>query len=183
VRRVSIVGNSGSGKTTLARALAERLDVDCVELDAMYHQPGWTPLPSEQFRARITDIAAAEHWVIDGNYSAVQDLVWARADTVVWLDLPKPVVMWQVVRRTLWRGLLRRPLWNGNRESLRNVVSRDPDRNLILWAWRHHDRYRERYRAAADDLRYADLRFIRVASRREARRLAADLGPNRDGHR
>ena len=181
MRRVSIVGNSGSGKTTLARALAERLDVGCVELDAMYHQPGWTQLPSDQFRARITDIAAAERWVIDGNYSAVQDLVWARADTVVWLDLPKPVVMWQVIRRTLWRGLLRRPLWNGNRESLKNVVSRDPDRNLILWAWRHHDRYRDRYRAAAVDLRYADLRFIRVASRREASRLVTDLSPRRDG--
>ena len=103
MRRVSIVGNSGSGKTTLARALAERLDVDCVELDAMYHQAGWTPLPSDQFRARLTEIAAADRWVIDGNYSAVQDLVWARADTVVWLDLPKPIVMWQVVRRTLWR--------------------------------------------------------------------------------
>lgn len=180
MRRVSIVGNSGSGKSTLARALAERLDVVHVELDAIYHQPGWTPLPIDEFRTRVTQAASGDGWVIDGNYSTTLDAVWARADTVLWLDLPKPVVMWQVLRRTVWRGLLRRPLWNGNRESLGNLFSRDPDRNLILWAWRHHDRYRERYRAAAGDPHYAALRFVRIASRREARRLVTDRSPRHD---
>jgi adenylate kinase family enzyme len=40
--RVSILGTSGSGKTTLARRLAAALDLPHLELDAVFHQPGWT---------------------------------------------------------------------------------------------------------------------------------------------
>jgi hypothetical protein len=54
-----------------------------VELDAIFHQPGWTPLPAEQFRRRVTAIASGDGWVIDGNYTAVLPLVWERADSVV----------------------------------------------------------------------------------------------------
>ena len=87
VRRVAVVGNSGSGKTSLGRELARRLAVPFVELDAIHHQPGWRPLPKDEFRRRIAAVVADDGWVIDGNYSGVQDLVWDRADTVIWFDL------------------------------------------------------------------------------------------------
>lgn len=87
VLRVSVVGNSGSGKSTLGRALAARLGVPYVELDAIFHLPAWTELPRDEFRKQVGALAAGDAWVIDGNYLAVRDLVWARADTVVWIDL------------------------------------------------------------------------------------------------
>ncbi|MGH3276493.1 MAG: topology modulation protein, partial [Streptosporangiaceae bacterium] len=86
MRRISVVGNSGSGKSTMAARLAVALAVPHLELDSVYHQPGWQPLPAGDFQARVTEFAAGEAWVIDGNYDAVQDLIWRRADTVVWLD-------------------------------------------------------------------------------------------------
>jgi adenylate kinase family enzyme len=62
-----VVGNSGSGKSTVASALAARLRVPWVELDALYHQAGWQPLPAEEFRARVAATITADGWVVDGN--------------------------------------------------------------------------------------------------------------------
>ena len=174
VRRVSVVGTSGSGKSTLARELAEILGVPHLELDAVHHQPGWAPLPTDEFRRIIAARAAAGGWVIDGNYSRVRDLVWARADTVVWLDLPKRTVMRQVVWRTLRRVALRRELWNGNRERWRNFLTWNPEQSVISWAWHKHAPDHAKYAAAAADPASAHLRFIRLASRRDIARFLDD---------
>jgi adenylate kinase family enzyme len=179
VRRVSVVGTSGSGKSTLARELAAVLGVPYLELDGLNHQPGWQPLPAEEFRQAVAVRAAEDGWVIDGNYSAVQPLVWTRADTVAWLDLPKRTVMRQIVWRTLRRVAGRQELWNGNRERWRNFFSWDPGQSVIAWAWRKHAEYRTRYAAAARDPANAHLRFVRLASREEISRFLdeARLGP------
>src|SRR5512132_1777874 len=162
MRRVSLVGVSGCGKTTIGRELAASLDVPFVELDSIFHQPGWRELPRDDFRKRVSEALTARGWVVDGNYSAVRDLVWERADTVVWLDLPRGLVMRRVVVRTVRRALTRERLWNGNREPLTNFYRMDPEKNIIRWAWVKHAGYVERYGAAMQDPAYAHLRFVRL---------------------
>ena len=180
VLRISVVGNSGSGKTTVAAALAAALGVPHLELDSVFHQPGWVPLPEEEFRRRVAEFIAAGRWVTDGNYSAVQDLIWARADTVVWLDPPRYRVMRQVIWRTLRRATLRVELWNGNRERWANLFTWVPEDSVISWAWHRHAVYRERYAAAAVDPAYAHLRFVRLRDRGEVRRFLAGARPPGD---
>jgi len=41
------------------------------------------------------------------------------------LALPRWTVMRRLLARTVRRGIVRRELWNGNRESLRNLFSTD----------------------------------------------------------
>ena len=177
MRRVSVVGNSGSGKTTLAREIAQRLQVAHLELDAVFHQPGWAELPVEQFRDRVGQFVDQEAWVIDGNYTAVRDLVWARADTVVWIDLPRRVVMMRLTRRTLGRLLLRRKLWNGNRERWTNLLSRDPDRSILAWAWTMHSSYRDRYLGATTDPGNRHLDFVVIRSDEDIAALLSRARP------
>ena len=172
MRRIAVVGAPGSGKTTVAAELARRLGLHHVELDAIFHQPNWGELPDDVFRQRVTDaLDAYDGWVTDGNYAAVQELVWARADTVVWLDLPRSVAMARVVRRSLGRVVLRRRLWNDNRERLREVVSRDPKRSIVSWTWTMHASYRHRYTAATANPTWAHLRVVRLRSPSEVRRF------------
>jgi dephospho-CoA kinase len=87
-RRIWVKGGSGSGKTTLARALAQRLGLEHVELDALHHDPGWTPAPAPVLQARVSSaLDDARGWVVDGNYDGkLGALVRDRAELVVWLD-------------------------------------------------------------------------------------------------
>ena len=171
MKRVAVVGNAGSGKSVLAARLARSLGVAHIELDAIFHLADWQDLPEDDFRARVLTEIAADGWVVDGNYAAVRELVWDRADTVVWLDLPRHLVMRRVIWRTLSRMLLRRSLWNGNRERLRNLLSTDPEKSIILWSWIKHGEYRQRYAAAMVDSRWSYVRFVRITSTHAAEQL------------
>ncbi len=103
------MGTSGAGKSTLARELAKRLAVPYVELDALMHQPGWTPRPDAEFMDEVEKATSWPGWVVDGNYMrfVIEGPVWRRADTVVWLDLPRRTVMRQLIARTVRRAVTR----------------------------------------------------------------------------
>jgi len=180
VRRVSVVGTSGAGKSTVARTLARLLGAECLELDSVYHQADWVPLPAAEYRARVAAAAGGERWVIDGNYSSVRDIVWARADTVVWLDLPRRTVMRRIIWRTLVRVFGRVELWNGNREPWRNFFPLNKE-SIIVWAWQTHASNRASYEAAMADPANAHLRFVRLRSPAAVRRFRREAVPARSG--
>jgi adenylate kinase family enzyme len=172
VRRICILASaSGSGKTTLGRALADRLGVPFHELDALHHGAGWTEATPSELCARVEPLIASDAWVIDGAYRGkISDLVLERADTVVWLDLPRRVWLPRLIARTVRRVVLRGTLWNGNRETLRGAVwGRDA---LIPFAWRTFPDRRRRYPVELG--RYT---VVRLRSTAEVRRfLASTLG-------
>ena len=166
---MSVVGSSGSGKTTVGAALAQRMGVRFVELDSLQHLEDWTSVDPDVFLRQVGEVAAGDEWVIDGNYGAVvrDGPVWRRADTVVWLDVPKRVAMWQVTKRTIGRVITRRELWNGNREKWSNIVSWDPNRSMLRWVWTTHGQVRERYERLSVHPDHSRLTFVRLRSRRE----------------
>ena len=103
-QRILILGRTGSGKTTLARELAAAIGVPHVELDALYFGPDFSTAPLSVLRDRTRAAIAGDRWVTDGNKSAVRDLVWPRADAVVWLDYPLAVSLWRLGKRARRRA-------------------------------------------------------------------------------
>jgi adenylate kinase family enzyme len=166
VERISVVGTSGSGKTTLARALARRLDLPYVELDGLFWGPDWSQSTDDEFRARVRAAAAADRWVIDGNYSIARDIVQPRADTLVWLDLPFLVVLARTARRTVTRALTGEQLWHGNTERWRRTLSRD---SLIWWVITTHRGRRKRWEEWLRRPESGHLDVVRLRSRRAVR--------------
>ena len=173
-----MVGTTGSGKTTLARALATGLGSRHVELDALFWEPQWKMADLPVFRSRVASAVAGDAWVIDGGYSAVRDLIWPRADTVVWLDYPLTVILPRLVRRIVARVQDKAELWpgTGNRETIRNAIfNRDP---LVWFAIRTHRNRRRRIREMLERPEYAHLQLHRFARPAEAERwLAAQRAP------
>ena len=179
MERVSIVGSSGAGKSTFARKLGARLGLKHVELDSLWHDPGWTNPAPDEFVRRVAAATVGSHWITDGNYSTVtiNGPIWRLADTVIVLQIPRIVVMRQVIVRTIRRAVHREELWNANREPLSNFYKWDPEKNVIRWAWTRYEAINERYREAATDPRHAHLRFIFLGSHKESEAFLHNVAP------
>lgn len=178
MRRVAVIGSSsGSGKTTFGRALAARIGVPFTELDALAWGPNWTIATTEQFLPKVQRVLETDAWVIDGNYTGrLGDVVWRRADTIVWLDIPLRVTLWRTFRRTLRRALTREVLWSGNRESFwKAFAGRD---SLFVYAVRTYRRRRRMFEARLRG--FPQVAVHRFRSTAEADRWLASLPNERE---
>lgn len=165
--RYIVVGTSGAGKSTFAAALAQACGCPYIELDALYWGPGWAAVPHEQFEARMRSATAGECWVADGNYTAVRDVLWARATHIVWLNYGRGIVFPRVLWRTLSRGLLRTRLSHGNRESLRMAFfSRD---SVLWWSYSTFARNRVKFAGLRSDPAYGHLEWTEITKPSRAR--------------
>ncbi|MCB9136513.1 MAG: adenylate kinase [Anaerolineales bacterium] len=172
-QRISVVGTTGTGKTTTAREISKRLNLLHIELDALYWAENWTGVPDEVFEARVLEAIAGDQWVVDGNYSRVRSLVWARAETVVYLDFSFGRVFWQLLRRTLRRSFTKEELWHGNRETIKNsMFSQD---SIMVWMLTTYHRRRRQYTARFQQPEYAHLRVVHLKTPKERDAWLASL--------
>jgi energy-coupling factor transporter ATP-binding protein EcfA2 len=172
-QRILILGKTGSGKTTLARELAAAIGVHHVELDALYFRPDFSTAPLSVLRERTSAAMAGDRWVTDGNKSAVRDLVWPRADTVVWLDYPWAVSFWRLGKRALWRTsvLKAQAAERGGTAGLPRQLL--PAAKGVLTALRSHMGQRREYLRLFAEQENQHLAVVRLQSPRATRRWLA----------
>ena len=140
-KRIVVIGTTSSGKSKLAAQLAERLDMDFIELDALHWEPDWQEAPLEVFRARVEKaLRQAERWVVAGNYHVVRDLVWPKAELVIWLDYSLWRIFWQLTRRTFSRWWNQELLWGTNREPLWVHLQFWSKESLYNWLFKTYGR-------------------------------------------
>lgn len=171
--RIVVVGRTGSGKTTLARQLAEALQVPHVELDSLYFGPEFSTAPLEVLRERTTAALAGDRWVTDGNKRAVRDLIWPRADTIVWLDYSLGVSIWRLGKRARSRTaqLTADAARTGRRSGLpRQLLAAAKG---VLTALRSHAGQRREYTKLFGEPSNQHLAVVRLRSPRAAREWLA----------
>jgi adenylate kinase family enzyme len=132
VKRVVVLGPVGAGKSSLATALSKRTKVPVIHLDLLFWRAGWTPAPREQAREALRAAVAGERWILDGNFLPDETDGWCerfeRADTVVFLDVPRRTWLRRVVGRVVRdRGARRPDLPDGCEEGL--------SLNVLRWIW------------------------------------------------
>ncbi|MFD4371823.1 adenylate kinase [Streptomyces sp. NPDC058486] len=165
MRKVALFGPPASGKSTIARRLSASLGVPHTDLDDVLFA-GDEPLPLDAFRAEAERVTREDAWVVEGNYSKLADVVWHRAEVLVWLDLPLSLV----VRRIAYR-------------SLRQLTGRDTSvqarrltwkraffgrRSLLRTAIRKYSHNRPRYARQVAETAALGVRVVRLRSGREA---------------
>ncbi|HEX4056549.1 MAG TPA: hypothetical protein VHX86_19985 [Tepidisphaeraceae bacterium] len=175
MRRVVVVGASCSGKTTLARSISARLNLPHIEIDALVWGPNWSLPSDEQLLAQVISKIAPDFWVIDGVFPEHRDLVWGRADTIIWLNYPMSLVFPRALVRTLKRCITRERLGDHNVETWRRSFF--SSRSQLLWvihSWRKRRRdYPKIFRRPEN----RHLRIFQFTSPRQTEAWLATLSP------
>ncbi|HEV2295789.1 MAG TPA: hypothetical protein VGR35_18215 [Tepidisphaeraceae bacterium] len=137
INRIAVIGCSGAGKSTLSRQLGERLRIPVVHLDCLFWKSGWIESPRDDFAKRVRDAVAADRWVLDGNFGSTQHIVLPAADTIVWLDFPRRICMWRIMKRLItYFGRTRPDLPDGCPEQV--------DFEFLEYVWTFHEDTRPR---------------------------------------
>ena len=173
--RIAVIGNTGSGKTIVALRVAEALGITHIKLDALHWEPDWVETPRDVFRKRVRKVVSETNWVSDGNYSKVRDILWGRAEIIVWLDYPFHVSFSRLLKRTIRRVLFREKLWNGNRESLRIAFSRD---SILLWSIKTYSRRKREYPELMKAPEYSHITFLQHRRPEETEEYLKTLRPD-----
>lgn len=137
-QRIVVIGTTSSGKSTLAKQIAEKIDLQFVELDALYWEENWMPAPMFVFFERVENAVEADNWVIAGNYSSVRHIIWQRAQAIIWLDYPFHIIFWRLIKRSIRRVASKELLWGKNVERgwiYLKVWSPD---SLIYWLFKSY---------------------------------------------
>jgi adenylate kinase family enzyme len=168
--RILVYGVTGSGKTRLAEAISGATGIPWHAVDELTWEPGWIEVPDDEQRRRIAAICAEDGWVLDTAYGRWLEIPLARVELIVALDYPRWLSLSRLIRRSVARAIDGKPICNGNRESFRNIVSRN---SIIGWHFKSFSRKRERIRAWAADP--SGPKVVRLASPRATEEWLATL--------
>jgi len=141
MKRVAVFGNAGAGKSTLARRLAALTSLPLYPLDLIQYRAGGGEVPRDEYLRAHAELLRRDEWIIDG-FGCVAS-AWerfAKADTLVYIDLPLVTHYWWVTKRLI-KGLFvlpegwpeNSPMWSSTLDSYKVV-------------WRCHRWLTPRYR-------------------------------------
>ena len=182
MKRINVIGTTGSGKTTFSKQLSRVLGVPYIQLDQLFWKPNWLESTDEEFFSKVTEAVSRDAWVLDGNYSRTNDIKWARADTVIWLDLNYFVTFSQLFVRTLHRAITKDELWpnTGNRESFRKSFF--DSSSILIWFFKNYRSNRVKYLQLLQSDEYPAINFVHIKTRQEAKQFVDKIalsGQNR----
>ena len=164
-----MIGSGGAGKSVFSRALAARTGLPVVHLDREFWSPGWVAMDDEPWAARVRELADADDWIMDGNYGGTMEIRFARADTVIFLDLPRVLcILGAIWRSVRYRRAARPDMSAGNRERL--------DLAFLAWIWSYPRTRRPGILRRLEAVP-STTRVVRLTSRRAMREFLAAVRP------
>jgi adenylate kinase family enzyme len=171
MKKVVVIGSGGSGKSRFSRLLGEILALPVVHLDKLFWQPNWTRTPEDEWIEIVSQEIAQDEWIMDGNFGGTRELRMRAADTIIFLDLPRWLCMWRILKRAiLYRGKDRPDMAKGCNERF------DPE--FIMWVWNYRARSRARALAEIDDLKDQNVFILKSSHEVEQFLKTAELSEN-----
>jgi len=127
-----------------------------VHLDKLFWRPNWERTPEEEWIETVRSETQRPEWIMDGNFGGTRKIRMRAADTIIFLDLPRWVCMYRILKRTL---LYKR----GGRPDMAEGCDERFDPEFILWVWNY--RKAGRKRALAEIERMTDKTVVILQTR------------------
>lgn len=133
MKKVLVIGSSGAGKSTFSRRLSDLTGIEIIHLDKIYWKPKWTEPSKEEWKATLEKATGGEKWIMDGNYSNTLDIRIPACDTVIFLETPRALCVYRVLKRVAFSYKKTRP------DMAADCVERF-DWEFIKWIWDFENR-------------------------------------------
>jgi adenylate kinase family enzyme len=166
MQRILIIGCSGAGKSTLARKLGEKTGLPVVHLDALFWKPGWVESEREVFDARVLAELEKPAWIIDGNYARTLPVRLEKCDGVIYLDFPRWLCLWGVLKRVAKNyGKIRPDMPEGCPERF--------DWEFLVWVWNFNKHVRPKLLQALESKPEVTVTVLK--NRKDVNRFLAEF--------
>jgi adenylate kinase family enzyme len=155
MNKVMVIGSSGAGKSVFSTRLSAITGLPLIHLDKHHWRPGWTEPPKEVWREQVAGLISRDRWIMDGNFGGTMEMRLAGCDTAIFLDLPRHICAWRVLKRAVSHyGRTRPDLAEGCPEKF--------DLPFLKWVWDFPERSRptvlQRLSRVADRVKIVTLR-------------------------
>ena len=172
MKKVIVIGSGGSGKSTFTRELGERTGIEVIHLDQEYWRPNWVKTPTDEWVAKVAAMLERDSWIMDGNFGGTREMRMRAADTIIFLDLPRYVCLYRILKRTMkFYGRSRPDMTEGCNEKF--------DLEFFLWVWNYPNATRDRVLSTLQT--FPEKRSIRLRTKAEIAEYLRGIGVN-DGN-
>lgn len=129
MKRVLVVGSPGSGKSTFSKKLGKKTNLTIIHLDYYHLQSEHNyPANTELWNARVNELIKPDKWIMDGNYGATYPERFELADTIVFLDIPRRICLYRILRRYFYYQ-------NRNRDEMPEDWKERLDFKFLKYVW------------------------------------------------
>jgi adenylate kinase family enzyme len=137
MKKVLVIGSGGAGKSTFARKLGEAIGIEVIHLDTLYWRPGWVKTDRQEWERTVERLLACDSWIMDGNYGGTREMRMQACDTVIFLDVPRSVCLYRILKRSLL-------LYGKTRPDMAEGCNEKFDLEFVQWVWTYPNRARVR---------------------------------------
>lgn len=173
MKRIVIIGSGGAGKSTLARQLGEILKIEVLHLDKLYWQSGWIKPPKDEWKKKVDELLKKDSWVMDGNFGGTMEMRLEACDAVIFLDFPRTVCLYRVLKRRL-------AYRNTNRPDMTEGCSEKIDLDMLNWVWTFPNRAKPQIEARLKKVE-GEKTVIRLKSPAEVDKFRSKLKAKKIG--
>lgn len=160
-KRILLIGCPGSGKSTLAKRIGEVTNKPVIHLDTIYWLPHWERRPQDEFENLLKEELEKEEWIIDGNYNRTLDLRISYCDLIIYLDIPRRVCLYSVIKRRIQYR-------NKSRDDMQKDCNEAIDYSFISYVYKFNKTHRKRYYEILDK---TEKEYIIIKKRKDIEKL------------